>query len=153
MPVSKEYPADGEVFRLTLDGDAPENDPIEMVRQDGYQSFKRWKFKGKKVVGIQTRAFKLVRVGDCRNLDELHEKLAQYGDVPEGQWRQAFVAAYPQSDGRGSVGVADASWFDVNGHARLPYIHWRGFSSFSSIRSWFGSEPGGRWRWLVPAGR
>ena len=27
--------ADGEVFEMTLDGDAPENQPLEMVRKDG----------------------------------------------------------------------------------------------------------------------
>lgn len=32
---TKPYPADGEIFELTLDGSAPGNRPLEMVRGDG----------------------------------------------------------------------------------------------------------------------
>lgn len=55
------YPADGEIFELTLDGDAPENQPLEMVSRFGYAPV-GWRHNGPKVSGKQTRRFKLVGV-------------------------------------------------------------------------------------------
>ena len=144
-----QYPPDSEVFELTIDGDAPENDPIEMVRCDGYGSPEKWKFTGQKVAGIQTRAFKLVRVGVCRNLKKVRQRLAQYGDIPEGQWRQAFKAAYPQPDGNGPIGIADSSWVDPDGGAGFPCVDSGGGSDFR----WADDGRGGGWRWLVPASK
>lgn len=110
-------PADGEVFELTLDQIV---NPMEMVRGDGYDPT-NWEFVGQQVEP-QTRRFKLVRVGYCRNLDEVRKKLIQYGDIPEGQWREAFKKAFPQNDGNGLVGFPDASWVLPNGSAFFPAL-------------------------------
>ena len=147
--IDRTIPADGEEFEITLDFSAPEADPIQMVRGDGYSEPERWKFTGKKLSGVQTRRFKLVRVGYCHNLDEVRQKLAQYGEVPEGQWREAFKVAYPKYDGNGPVGFADPSWVDPSGSASFPVVHSDGFSYFD----WAELERGGRWRWLVPASK
>ena len=147
--IDAQYPADVVEFELTLDFDAPENQPLEMVRLDGYNP-EGWKFTGKKLSGIQIRRFKLVRVGHCLNLDEVRLKLAQYGrEVPEGQWRQAFKAAYPNPDGNGPIGFADPSWVSPLGRASFPFVDSVGGSGFS----WAGCGRGGRWRWLVPASK
>ena len=140
------YPAKGEVFEPTLDGDAPENVPIHaMVAGEGYNS-KGWQFNGTRVAGKQTRRFKLVSVGYCRNLDEVRQKLARYdGKVAEGQWRQSFKAAYPKPDGKGPIGFADPSWFSPDGYAYFPYVGTGGGSGFG----WADDGFGGRWRWLV----
>ena len=140
-------PADGVEFELTLDFGAPENDPIAMVRADGYSEPENWKYTGKKLSGIQTRSFKLVRVGYCRNLDEVREKLAQYGPVPGGQWRGAFKAAFPKPDGNGPIGFADPSWVHPNGRVFFPFISSGGGSNFR----WADFELDKSWRWLVPA--
>lgn len=139
------YPTDGEVFELTLDGDAPENDPIEMVRRNGFDNFEDWKYTGKRVTGKQTHCFKLVRVGYCRNLDEIQQKLTVSGEVPEGQWREAFKAAYPNTDESGPIGFADPSWVYPLGHARFPCVSAGGYSYFRWTADGFDRD----WRWLV----
>lgn len=138
------YPAEEEVFELTLDGDDPANAPLAMVKNDGYDP-EGWKHKGPTVEGTQTRKFKLVRVGDCRDLEEVRKKLKKHGDVPEGQWRQAFKAAYPTPDGNGPIGVADASWTHPFGDRDFPCVSSLGSSYFY----WTDSGCGGGWRWLV----
>lgn len=143
------YPADGEIFELTLDGDAPENDPIKMVRRDGYSKPEKWKHAGKKVVGKQTRHFVLVSVGYCENFIELVGKLVKHGTIPEGQWREAFKAAYPQPDGKGPVGFADSSWVDPSGRADFPYVITDGRSHFF----WTDDDFDESWRWLVGVGK
>lgn len=148
-PAIPPYPAVGVEFELKLDFDAPEADPIAMVRADGYGSPEKWKFTGRKGSGIQTRCFKLVRVGACRDLDEVRQKLAQYGEAPEGQWREAFKAAYPKPDGQGPVGFADPSWVSPSGDVRFPFVRSVGGSLFV----WAVDELGVNWRWLVPAGK
>lgn len=145
--IDRTYPADGVEFDLTLDFDAPEADPIEMVRRDGYNSPEQWQFTGKKVSGVQTRRFKLVRVGPCQNLDEVRQNLAQYGDVPEGQWREAFKAAYSRPDGNGPIGFADPSWVRPDGFVFFPYVDSDGGSDFY----WADDGRAVGWRWLVPA--
>lgn len=145
LPKQLAYPADGEVFELTLDGDASENDPIEMVRRDGYGNPKLWKYTGKRVIGKQTRFFKLVRVDHCRNLDEVRERLAKCGEVLQGQWREAFKVAYPEPDGRGPVGIADPSWVNPNGLAYFPCVDTGGSSYFY----WADYDFHEHWRWLV----
>lgn len=139
------YPKEGEIFKLTLDGDAPENQPLEMLRRYGTDS-SDWKHNGEKVSGKQTRRFKLVRVGYCRNLDEVRKKLKGHGNIPEGQWVMAFRVAYPRSDGQGPhIGVADASWVDPDGSAYFPYVYSGGSLGFN----WADIERGDHWRWLV----
>ena len=147
--IDRVYPADGVEFELALDFDAPENDPIAMVRQDGYGSPEKWRFTGQKLSGVQTRRFKLERVGACGNLDEVRQKLAQYGEIPEGQWRQAFKVAYPQSDGNGPIGFADPSWVGPDGDVDFPCVG----SDGGSLFDWAVIGLGEYWRWLVPASK
>lgn len=142
------YPTTGDVFELTLDGDARENDPIEMVRRDGYLELEKWRHTGTKVAGTQTRHFKLISVGYCVNWDEVKRKLAKHGELPEGQWREAFKAKYPTPDGNGPIGVPDASWVYPGDRAYFPYfpyVHAHGESRFF----WSVDGSRGRWRWLV----
>ncbi|MEK7139256.1 MAG: hypothetical protein AAB817_00985 [Patescibacteria group bacterium] len=145
--IDRTIPADGEKFELTLDFSAPEADPIQMVRGDGYDSPEKWQFTGEKLSGVQTRVFKLVRVGYCRNLDEVRQKLGQYGVVPEGQWRVAFKAVFPHHDGQGPIGFADPSWVGPNGYVLFWYLDSDSVSRFS----WTEGGRGENWRWLVPA--
>lgn len=144
----KPYPADGVEFELTFDFGAPEADPMQMVRTDGYDP-KGWKYTGRKQSGVQTRAFKLVHIVYCCNLDEVRQRqmLAQYGPVPGGQWRGAFKAAFPKPDGNGPIGFADPSWVHPNGRVFFPFISSGGGSNFR----WADFELDKSWRWLVPA--
>ena len=143
-PVVPAYPKVGEIFELTLDGDLPENQPLEIVRGFGYNP-EGWGHKGPKVSGQQTRRFKLAQVGYCNNLDVVKERLKAHGENPEGQWMKAFKAAYSQPDGNGPVGVADASWVGPHGGAGFPGVGTDGVLGFR----WTGSGQGGGWRWLV----
>jgi hypothetical protein len=142
-PVIPTMPADGEIFELKLDGDAPENQPMEMVRDFGYDP-RGWRHTGKKVAGKQIRLFKRVGAGYCRDLDKVQEKLASHGEIPEGQWIMAFKKAYLQSDGK-STGIADPSWVGPVGFANFPYVASDGVSRFG----WAVGDRGDRWRWLV----
>jgi len=141
------YPMIAAVFELTLDGDDSKNQPLAMVRRDGYSG--NWKHKGPVVKGQHTRRFKLVQVGYCRNLDEVRQKLVAHGEIPEGQWREAFKAAYPNPDGKGPIGFADPSWLDSHDVASFPYV----YSLGSSFFRWAVSDRSGRWRWLVAVGK
>lgn len=137
------YPAMGEIFELTLDGDVPEHQSLEMVRRDGYGG--KWRHDGPVVQGKQTRRFKLVQIGYCRTFDEVLEKLAKYGKIPEGQWREAFRVAYPKPDGDGPIGIADFSWVNPHGYAHFPYVRADGHSYFH----WADDDFYESWRWLV----
>jgi len=79
----------------------------------------------------------------------VRQRLAQYGDIPEGQWRQAFKAAYPQPDGNGPIGIADSSWVGPGGLAGFPWVDSGGGSHFD----WAGHDHDEDWRWLVPASK
>lgn len=134
-------PADGEVFELTLDGDAV--DPMEMARRDTHA--RDWKFDGTRLTGTHSRRFKLVCVGDQQGFDAVRTALVAHGRIPEGQWRDAFKAAYPLPDNL--VGVADPSWVRRSGRRFFPTVHtgrsggdtdfhWAGFESFSDDFHW-----------------
>jgi hypothetical protein len=144
QPAVPAYPKVGEVFELALDGDAPENQPLEIVRSFGYNP-EGWRHKGPKVAGKQTRRFKLVQVGYCSNMDVVRERLKAHGENLEGQWMKAFKVAYPQPDGNGPVGVADASWVPPYGVANFPIVDTGGDPHFS----WAGLARDAHWRWLV----
>lgn len=139
-------PADGVEFELTIGT----IDPLEMVRSDGDDPTE-WKFTGSKVVP-QTRMFKLVRTGSCTDLDEVREKLAENGSIPEGQWREALKKAFPRNDGQGPIGIADPSWVDPDGDARFPVLGGDG-GPWSSSFVWADSGRGEGWRWLVEVGK
>lgn len=135
----------GEVFELTLNGDS--TDPIGMLKSDGINP-KGWKHDGPKVTGPQTRRFKLVQVGYQKNLDAVREALASHGNIPEGQWREAFKAVYPTPDGKGPIGIADPSWVDQDGRRFFPYVGVDG-ECWRSNFGWAVSGRDGYWRWLV----
>lgn len=134
------YPADGEIFELTLDGDLPENQPLEMVWRIGYDKTEEWRFNGARVTGIQTRRFKLVSIGYCASFEEVKRKLKPHGKIPEGQWREPFRARY-----KGYIGIADASWASPSGSAVFPSVNTRGYSNFHYADGEFSDS----WRWLV----
>lgn len=144
-PASKlPHHPDGEVFELTLDGDAPDNQPLEMVRRDGYDHPELWRHSGPTVKGAQTRKFKWVSIGYCETFDEVKRKLAKHGKIPKGQWREAVKEKF-QPDGVHPRGSADASWVDPEGLANFPCVITDGSSDFR----WTGRGFGGGWRWLV----
>jgi hypothetical protein len=141
---SPTYPKVGDVFELTLDFEAPANEPMEMVEEFGYNSA-GWSYVGQPVTGKHTSRFKLVEVGYCSNIDKVKAKTEPFGKTPAGQWINAFKAAYPATDGKGPVGVADDSWIGANGRANYPYILAVGFQHFN----YGGHVRGEDWRWLV----
>ena len=134
--------ADGVVFEMTLDGDASENHPLEMVRKDGYTG--AWKHNGSKVKGRQTRRFKWVAVGYQSNLEALCAALAPHGKIPEGQWREAVKQMF-EPDREHPRGIADPSWEYPDGRVLFPYVDRDGLSDFH----WASRDRDGRWRWLV----
>lgn len=152
------YPADGEVFELTLDGDNYANSPLEMVRRDGfgYLVESDWRHSGPTISGRQTCHGKLVSIGFCENFSEVRPRLVVHGTLPEGQWREAFKAKFHNPGREGHIGFADPSWFcsygftdkfgtDWSACRRFPFVYPDGHSNFHSIYS-SCSE---RWRWFV----
>lgn len=132
-------PKDGEVFELTIDGDAV--DPIEMVRGDGYNNPEQWQFNGPKVVGTQTRRFKLVGVGYQRNGGAINKVIAKHGTPALGQYREAFKEKYGC---RKLVGFTGSEWVDPFGR-RFPCVR-EGFSDFFLF---FDEDFDDRWRFAV----
>lgn len=150
------YPMDDEIFELTLDGDAPANQPLEMiknylVRQKEYYSIKGAEHRGFVVRGCKISRFKLVRVGYCSTFAGVHNKLVTHGKIPEGQWAMALMAAYPWTDYfRGAIGIADASWNIPFGGSFFPSIN--GFDGelfFESVHTDIFIDFDEHWRWLV----
>ena len=134
-------PADGVEFELTLEA----TDPLEMVRLEGGNS-EGWSFRGSPIVP-QTSRFKLIRARDCWNLHEVRVNLNKHGSIPGGQWREAFRKAFPQCDGKGPIGFADASWVNPTDCLFYPVLDgksgaWESYFCpvyFDTIN----------WRWLV----
>lgn len=137
-------PPIGEVFELTLPGLI---DGLRLVELFGY-SRQGWRYTGQPMAEPLTRRFKLVGVGDCRDLNEVSVKLDPLGNIPQGQWMQAFRQAYPQNDGQGPIGVADPSWVSPRGDVFFPLLYrdGSGWSPYFYIAS---NERKSRWRWLV----
>lgn len=133
-------PADNEEFDLTINPIAP----LKMVENDGYSDYKKWQFHGHEIKVSQTRRFKWVAVGYCRNLDEVREKLEPHGSIPGGQWREAVKATF-QPDGQHPRGIADPSWESPDGRRRFPCVGEDGDSDFF----WAGRARREYWRWLV----
>ena len=135
------YPANGVIFELTLDGDAV--DPADMPRRDGHGE--GWRYDdARRLTGTHTRRFLLVSVGYCKTFDELVRRLAKHGGIPEGQWRESFKD-HACPDGKGPIGIADASWGSPGGRALFPFVDSDGTSSFH----WTSSDLNDCWRWLV----
>lgn len=106
----REYPKVGEVFELTMDGDAPENQPMVMAINCDPQHGRHWEHSGNKVVGIKTKKFKLVDFGFSARSAWLESHIKAQGKIPEGQWIKAFCAKFSVHDRKASVGVYDCSW-------------------------------------------
>ena len=142
----RQYPAIGEVFELELDADAPENQPLPgLVQAFGYDP-EGWKFMGKPLTGKLKGRFKLVQVGYQPNLDAAKKALeAEHGPTPSGQWMKAFLDAFSKPDGKGSVGVADASWVVPFGSVSFPCVYSDGEPYFF----WIDRDLSWCWRWLV----
>jgi hypothetical protein len=138
------WPKPGEVFQLTINGDAPECDPIQMVRDDGYDRPESWKHNGPKVAGVQTRSFKLVEIGYQPNFGAVKTDLNKLGKVPEGQWRKPLKRKFPDAPGR-PAGIADPSWVGPDGVPYFPIVDGDGRSGFR----WTGGGFGEYWLWLV----
>jgi len=114
------YPDLGQIFSLTLNGDATRISPVGFIetlygRPSIGSVLDNWKVDGKQIAGgVQTRQFKLVSVGAVPNRPELITKLQTEGRIPAGQWIMAFMETFPVHDCKGHVGVAD-------GWVRLEY--------------------------------
>lgn len=137
-------PAVGEVFEMTIDGGAPWNNPVAMLRADGYAP--DWQFVGREITGVQTRRFKLETVQGCSNLKEILEVLAGKGKAPEGQWRVPFSEKYKLNNLGEQLGVSDASWINEYGEAHFPFLTnlQSGFHWAEDIR-----RGGKGWLWLI----
>lgn len=138
------WPKPGEVFQLTINGDASECDPIQMVCSDGYNESETWKHNGFKVEGQQTRRFKLVEVGYQPTFDAVQAELKKHGKIPRGQWREALKKNFPDAPGR-PVGISDASWVLPCGDPNFPFVNGDGGSNFD----WAGGDFSEAWLWLV----
>ena len=141
-----QYPNLGEVFKLTIDYSHPNVQPLTMVKNYGYDPA-GWRYTGKTATGVVISKFQLVSVGLCGNWRDLGGKLAAYGKNPGGLWIQAFKDAYPKPDGRGRVGIFDASWMNQGHFECFPCIYSSGDLYFSQVIRKFNKH----WRWLVYA--
>lgn len=122
-------PPDGEKFELTINGD--EVDPMEMVKADGYKNPRIWEFGGgpskweyncRRVEGIQTTHFKLVRAHKYQlSVQDVNEELGKHGGLALGQWRESFRKKY-HPDGKGPIGFAGSTWVDPHGDLLFPYL-------------------------------
>ncbi len=137
------YPADGVPFDLAIEPFPG----IDLVGRFGCDNQQEWKFNGREILEPQTKKFMLVSIGYQPNWEAVKTALLKYGAIPEGQWCDAFKKAFPQPDGKGLVGVADASWVSPRGSALFPYIHADGVPHFD----WAGLDFGAGWRFLVLA--
>jgi len=135
------YPKVRRVFKLTLTDD--QLNGLAMVKNFGY-NHDGWQYTGQTPTA-GTDKFKLVQVGFCNNLQEVAEKLKKHGDIPAGQWLQAFKDAYPKPDDNGPIGVADPSWVSPFGNVCFPYVYTDGAAYFY----WTDDYLDGDWRWLV----
>ena len=139
-------PAVGEVFELTIDGDAPWNDPMALVRGDGYDE-KCWEFHGRMIEGNQTRKFRLETAEGCSSLNQVLEILQRKGGkISEGQWRVSFAEKYNLLGVNERVGFPDPSWLDEYREAVFPCL----VSSRSLFHHADDIRRGGEgWLWLV----
>lgn len=136
------YPANDVEFELSI------NEPftgLDMVRWFGYVST-GWKFNGTEITQPIAKRFKLVSVRSQFAFSSVETANAKLGIIPEGQWLEVFRRVFPQSDYRGPVGIARASWVHPNGMSLFPCLYRFGDARFNFISNCdFGEE----WRWLV----
>jgi len=141
----KQYPRVGEVFELELDADVDDNTPLGIVKTLGYDP-EDWEFRGAPLTSKLKGKFMLVKIGAQPNLDAAKAALEdKHGPTPSGQWMRLFKDAYPETDGNGPVGIADASWVYPDDSARFPCVDYGGWLTFG----WAAYYSGEDWRWLV----
>lgn len=136
-------PRIGETFELTLNGDKV--DPVEMVTQTGRKGL--WKYLGNRISGTQTRRFKLVDIGACRNMAVARERA---GSLADGLWAEAFRAAYPLPGDARSVCFGGSGWLNPYGLPRIALLENSGVSwtlRFENPHTVSQSE--GVWLWLT----
>ena len=139
-------PQDGEIFELTLDGDA--TDPIGMVRGDGYNDADKWKFNGPKATGTQTRRFKIMSVGCQTNAEAVNTALAEHGTPALGQWREAFKKKYARPDGKGPIGFTGSEWVYPRRLRGFPCVRGGG-AVWNSYFDWVVLDFDDYWRFVV----
>jgi hypothetical protein len=140
------YPAIGAEFKLIIDGDARDNQPLALVRRAGFANG-CWAHNGSSVEGRQTRPFNLVAINH-NTFGVVLDELMHHGRIPLGQWVIGFKAVFPKTDGKGPIGVADASWVGPDGQLYFPCIGRGGDITFHRATGAFGTN----WRWLVGVG-
>lgn len=147
MDTINEIPADGVEFELTM---SKIIDPLEMVRAAGHKH-ELWKFRGRPDLIPRTARFKLVRIPCRMNFYNVPRSLIlmKYGFIPEGQWQEVFRTKYQLNDGRGPIGVPNASWVHLYDGVCFPILDGRRGEiwcpGFSRVRDNYGIF----WRWLV----
>lgn len=147
-PTRIPLPADGKLFQLTLDASLAE--PMAMVRGDGYDPT-GWKFNGPALKGSQSGQFKLVRLGAVTSLADARAKAhAMSVTLAEGQWREAFKAAYPNNDKAGPLafGGEATEWVGPDSDRYFPVLREDG-RAWGSHFHWAGRDCGDGWCWLV----
>jgi hypothetical protein len=134
----------GEAFQMTLNGEDPTNNPIAMIRSDGY--YDQWSYIGQKITGVVTAHFKLISAKNVWVV-EIIEEIKQHGKIPSGQWRQAFTKQFPEwRSAYKYIGFPDCSWKnDENDTKLFPYLGKHGGSGLARSISSADSD----WLWLV----
>jgi len=137
----------GKVFKLKLNGDAPENQPLEMVRA-AYGWSEGWEYCGTPVKGIQTGEFKLVEVDRCEDLDEVIRRISAPGITPSGQWLNAIAQGFSfwKIKRLSPIGIPDPSWIPPHGTPHFPFISTNGAQKFTWANHIDASLP---WLWLM----
>lgn len=116
---------DNEVFKMTLNFDDPENQPIRMIRRsEGHAAPEQYTFVGRNMTGVQTGRFMWVASGKQPNLAAVRVAIAPYGSIPDGRWLKAVAATF-EPDFRDTLrrGIADPSWLLHGQHACFPMQH------------------------------
>lgn len=134
------YPANGE-FNLSI---LEPFTGLEMVQKSRLYSFLR--FIGQEITAPQAKRFKLVTIGSQRNFEAVKTELAKHGAIPQGQWCRVLKKVYPKHSG-GPIGVADASWVDLDNRTRFPFVDKNGVECFGWTLLDFPFSD--NWRWLV----
>ncbi|MDP3996771.1 MAG: hypothetical protein Q8P86_03715 [bacterium] len=138
-----------EEFELTLAG-VPAH-PIKMVRSDGYCDANSWKFKGPKVGSMESRWFRIVRIGHQPNVKAVNRVLAKYGTPARGQWREAYKTSqqYPGHNIEGlMIGFTGSIWLDAEHHHAFPCVLGRD-SELHSFFAWVNRDFGDEWSFVV----
>lgn len=140
----RSYPLVGEPFEIVFYGDYGANQPLELMRRTNYDP-KGWEHDGPLVEGRAIRLLRLVEFKTILTFDEVCAELCKQGTIREGQWASGFKATFPRSDGKGPIGVADASWKAPDGHLNFLYINRGGDLDLHRASGTFGPN----WRWIV----